>query len=231
MIIYGKNPLKEAILNKRNVYNVYLDTKLKDLEFIEFLNSNNISFKKTNKEELFKLTNTTNHQGIVAEVKDYEYISIDELLKLPKPLRIIALDQLTDPHNLGAIIRSSEAFSMSCILISNKNQVLINPTVVKVSAGAIEKVKVCLVNNLNNAILKLRENNILVYGTSLNTNTSYKEIKKDKDVCVVLGNEGVGVRKLVLKNCDYLVKIPMTGKINSLNVSVAGAIIMNELQH
>lgn len=231
MIIYGKNPLKEAILNKRNVYNVYLDTKLKDLEFIEFLNSNNISFKKTNKEELFKLTNTTNHQGIVAEVKDYEYISIDELLNLPKPLRIIALDQLTDPHNLGAIIRSSEAFSMSCILISNKNQVLINPTVVKVSAGAIEKVKVCLVNNLNNAILKLRENNILVYGTSLNTNSSYKEIKKDKDVCVVLGNEGVGVRKLVLKNCDYLVKIPMTGKINSLNVSVAGAIIMNELQN
>lgn len=230
MIIYGKNPLKEAILNKRKVYKVFLDNKLKDIEFIQFLQNNNIEFQKTDKEELFKLTNTTNHQGIVADVKDYEYITIEDLLKLEKPLRIIALDQLTDPHNLGAIIRSSEAFSMSCIVISNKNQVLINPTVVKVSAGAIERVKVCLVNNLNNAILKLRENNILVYSTTLNTNLSYNEISKTEDVCIVLGNEGVGVRKLIQKNSDYLVTIPMSGKINSLNVSVAGAIIMNSLK-
>lgn len=230
MIIYGKNPIKEAIINKRPIYNIYIDKKIKDIDFINFLKENNLNFIYKNKEELFLLTNSTNHQGIVADVKDYEYITLDDVLKLEKPLKIIALDQLTDPHNLGAIIRSSEAFSMSCILISNKNQVLINSTVVKVSAGSIERVKICLVNNLNNAILKLKENNILVYGTSLNTIKTHKEIEKEKDVCVILGSEGLGVRKLILKNCDEVVKIPMTGKINSLNVSVAGAIIMNHLQ-
>lgn len=230
MIIYGKNPIKEAIINKRLIYNIYIDKKFGDLDFINFLKDNNITYQFKSKDELFTLSNTTNHQGIVADVKDYDYISLDDVLKLEKPLKIIALDQLTDPHNLGAIIRSCEAFSMSCILISNKNQVLINSTVVKVSAGSIERVKICLVNNLNNAILKLKEHNILVYGTSLNTTNSYKEIDKEKDVCIVLGSEGLGVRKLILRNCDQIIKIPMSGKINSLNVSVAGAILMNHLQ-
>lgn len=226
MIIYGKNVIKEAILNKRPIYKMYIDEKFKDNEFLNFLKENNISYIKTNKGELNNKTNNQVHQGVVADVKEYEYLTLEDLIIPNQAQRFLILDGVEDPHNLGAIMRTAEATKLDGIIVSRRNQVPLNATVAKVSSGAIEHVKVAQVNNINQAIQMLKKENIWVIGTDDKATHSYLEIPKDRPIAIVLGNEGQGIRPLVKQNCDILVKIPMYGKINSLNVSVAAALMM-----
>lgn len=226
MLIYGKNAIKEAILAKRPIFELWLDSNLKDQSFKYFLDDHNIKFNLTTKEELNKLAKDATHQGVVANVKDYEYYALEEILDTNTMQRFIMLDEINDPHNLGAILRTAEATKVAGIIISKKHQVQITPAVVKISSGGIEHVPLILVSNINQTIEKLKVNNVLVIGTDGNTTKSILEVPKNKSVCFVLGNEGTGLRTLVKRSCDYLVKIPMYGKTNSLNASVAAAVVM-----
>jgi predicted rRNA methylase len=229
MIVYGKNVIREAIFAKREIYKLYLDDKWSDHHFLEFLKDKNIRYQVKSKGELNSLTQNAVHQGIVADVKPYEYVELDDVIDSSKRQRFIILDGIEDPHNLGAILRTAEATKLDAIIVSKKGQVPLNSTVAKVSSGAIEHVPVVLVSNTNQAILTLKKHHIWVIGTDGATNKLYTEIPNDQSVAVILGNEGEGIRPLVKQNCDFLVKIPMYGKINSLNVSVAAALMMYQM--
>lgn len=226
MIVYGKNVIKEAVLNRRPIYRLFLDEKLSDHEFKLFLETHQIKFQMTNKGELNKMTNNANHQGVVADVKEYRVFSLEEVLDENKVQKFLILDELQDPHNLGAILRSAEATNIDGVIIGRKNQVSLNATVAKVSAGAIEHVAIIEVSNVYQAILRLKQKGVLVVGTEMHAETNYRNIPKYTSVAIVMGNEGVGMRPLVKKGCDMLVSIPMCGKVNSLNVSVAAALLL-----
>ena len=229
MIVYGKNVIKEAIFSKRELYQVFVDEKFTDHHFLSFLKDKNIRYQIKTKGELNQLTQNALHQGIVADVKPYAYKELDDVIQSGVRQRFIVLDGIEDPHNLGAILRTAEATKLDAIIISKKGQVPLNATVAKVSSGAIEHVPVVMVTNINQAILKLKKNNIWVIGTDGATSKMYTDLPKQESVAVILGNEGEGIRALVKQNCDYLVKIPMYGKINSLNVSVAAALMMYQM--
>lgn len=226
MIIYGKNVIKEAIFANRPIYKVMVDDKISDGHFLSFLRDKDIKFARVSKGELNNLTQNAVHQGVVADVKDYETYELEDMIDSSKLQRFIILDSVEDPHNLGAIMRTAEAVQFDGIILSRRSQVQLNATVAKVSSGAIEHVPVILVPNINQAILKLKEHNIWVIGTDGTTEKTYKEMPLDLSIAIVLGNEGEGIRPLIKQNCDLLVKIPMYGKINSLNVSVAAALMM-----
>lgn len=226
MIIYGKNVIKEAIFANRPIYKVLVDDKISDGHFLSFLRDKGIEFHRVTKGELNNLTQNAVHQGVVADVKDYETIELEDIIDTSKLQRFIILDSIEDPHNLGAIMRTAEAVQFDGIILSRRSQVPLNATVAKVSSGAIEHVPVILVPNINQAILKLKEKNIWVIGTDGATEKTYHDMPLNLSLAIVLGNEGEGIRPLIKQNCDLLVKIPMYGKINSLNVSVAAALMM-----
>ncbi|MGI6787492.1 MAG: 23S rRNA (guanosine(2251)-2'-O)-methyltransferase RlmB [Acholeplasmataceae bacterium] len=229
MIIYGKNPVREAIYKKRKIYKLYLDQKFSDRKYINFLEDNQIKYTYLAKDKLNELTNNALHQGVVAEVENYSYFEFEEVYQEDKINRFIILDEITDPHNLGAILRTAEAAGIDAIIVSKRQQAPLNATVAKVSSGAIEHVPVVAVSNINNFLLKIKKLGFLVVGTDGNAPYDYHEIPKNTNIAVILGSEGSGIRPLVKTNCDILVKIPMYGKINSLNVSVAGALLMYEI--
>lgn len=228
MIIYGKNVIKEAVLNKRPIYKLYLDEKSSDSKFINFLENNNISYELTNKGQLNNLTDNAVHNGVVADVKDYQYLELDVVLDKTRRQRFLMLDEVQDPHNLGAILRSVEATNYDGVIISKKHQVPLTGVVAKTSSGAIEHVKLILVSNLYQTILKLQKEGFLVVGTAGEATVSYKDIPKNENLLIIMGNEGFGLRPLIKKGCDLLVSIPMLGKVNSLNVSVATALLLYE---
>lgn len=229
MIVYGKNVIKEAVFSSRPIFNVYIDQKFSDYKFLTFLDDKGIRYEKVSKEKLSSLAGSSAHQGIVANVKDYETYELKDILDQNQRQRFIILDGIEDPHNLGAIMRTAEATNLTGIIMSKKGQVPLNQTVAKVSSGAIEHVKVILVSNINQTIEILKEHDVLVVGTDGNTSQTYDDIPKDQSIAIVMGNEGTGMRPLVKKHCDLLVKIPMYGKINSLNVSVAAALMMYKI--
>lgn len=227
MIVYGKNVIREAVYNNRPIKNLWIDNKFSDQKFLYFLKDRDIKYQLVDKHKLNELTNNAIHQGIVAKVKPYEYYNLEDIIdEARSDQRFIILDGIEDPHNLGAILRTSEAAGIDGVIIPRRNQVQLNSTVAKVSSGSIEHVRVVSVANINNAIIRLKQANIFVIGTDGSATKEYTEINKDVSLAIVLGSEGEGIRPLVKRNCDELVKIPMYGKINSLNVSVAAALLI-----
>lgn len=226
MIIYGKNVVKEAIFSNRPIYKLWIDEKFSDQHFLLFLKDKKQIYEKVSKGKLNQFSEQGLHQGVVADVKPYETYELLDKIDSNKIQRFIILDNLEDPHNLGAIMRTAEAANIDGIIMSKRGQVQLNQTVAKVSAGAIEHVPVILVSNINQAIQTLKDHQILVVGTDGQSELFYDQIPLEQSLAIVLGNEGEGIRPLVKRNCDMLVKIPMFGKINSLNVSVAAALMM-----
>ncbi|KAB8122004.1 23S rRNA (guanosine(2251)-2'-O)-methyltransferase RlmB ['Cynodon dactylon' phytoplasma] len=228
MIIYGKNIIKEAIKANRVIYNLYIDYKFKDFHFLNFLKKFNINFQFLNKHQLNEKSDNSNHQGIVAEVEDYKYKNLDSFLNKPDFQKVLILDSIQDPHNLGAILRTVEASDFNGVILGNKNQVFLNGTVAKASSGALEYVNIFLVENLFKTIAKLKKYNFTIIGTDSKAKLDLepKISLNKKFLAFILGNEGRGIRTLLKQTCDLLVKIPMKGKINSLNVSVTAALIM-----
>ena len=230
MEVYGKNVIKNLLEANHKIEELIVQDSLvkKYANLIDALSDKGVPVTKISKLEMDKLYQG-NHQGIVAKAKDYQYANLDdELDKLSKPF-IVMLDGLTDPHNLGAILRTADCTKCDLVIIPKKRSVLLNATVAKVSTGAIEYVKVCQVSNLNQAIAKLKKRNIWIYGTDMNASTNYNQVDYATGVCIVVGNEGKGISQLVKKNCDYLVKIPMSGHVDSLNASVSAALMMYEV--
>lgn len=230
LIIYGKNPVRESLKIENSVLKVFVIEGFKDSTLIELIKNKNIPLKIVNRNELYNLTSTNDHQGIAASIKPFNYSSLDEIIvrakKSSSPL-ILMLDGIEDPHNFGAIIRSADAFGVDGIIIKKHNQVEVNPTVIKVATGATSFVKICMVNNLNRAIEKLKENGFWIVSTDGSANNSYKELNYDFPICLVIGSEGFGISRSVISNSDYLVKIPMYGHVNSLNASVACSIFLS----
>lgn len=229
MIIYGKNTVKEAVLAKRKFHKLWLDEKNTDAKVKQFFDYNGINYRMTSKHELNLMTKDQNHQGMVAEVEDYLYTPLESLFD-GTIKQVLILDQVEDPHNLGAIIRSAEAVKIDAIIIAKNRSAEINPTVAKIAVGALEYVKVIQVGNLVQTIKKLKDNGFWVVGTDLDTDKTYHELDPNVSQAVIIGNEGTGMSRLVKLSCDYLVKIPMVGKVNSLNASVAAALLMYQMK-
>ena len=229
MKIYGKNVALEALKENKKVHKIYLSNKFKDEEILSLIERKNINTKLLDNRELDKMCKGL-HQGIILEVEDIKTYSFDEIIPnitTEYPL-IVILDHLEDPPNLGAIVRSSEAFDVDAIIIPNDLSVQITSTVVKTSVGTIEKVKILNVPNINNAIRKLKDLGYWIVGTDME-GTNYTEIDYKTKIGLVIGNEGKGISKVTASNCDYIAKIPMKGTVNSLNASVACGIFLSEI--
>ena len=230
MKIYGKNVLYEALNTNHKIYEVYLreDVAKTDVSFLNKLKQRNLKVHILDKHQMNQMFDGLN-QGYGANVENFPNYSLEDVMDLSKRQLFLILDKLNDPNNLGAIIRSCDAFSIDAIIIPNKNSIGITDTVVKVSTGAIFHVPVVTVSNINQAIEKLKKNNFWVVGTDANANQNISDIKFDRNLALVIGSEGYGISNLVAKNCDYLVKIPMTGHVNSLNASVSAGIMIYAL--
>ena len=229
-LIYGKNPVIEAIRAKKAL-KVFLVSNFSDQKILNLIKENHLNVSYINPNEMDKMCDGV-HQGVAAELKPYQTVSLEEIiLKAKKKDKkiIVMLDGIEDPHNLGAILRSADVFEASGIILPKHNSVSLNATVAKTSAGAINYVSVAVVNNLNQAISKLKEEGYWVVATDGSAEISYSSIKYDFPVVVVIGSEGKGVSPLVLKNSDYIVKIPQFGHVNSLNASVAAGILLAEV--
>lgn len=230
--IIGINPAIEVLQNgDKNIEKVEIYKGMRDekLNLIKKLASKrNIKIFYTNKKY-------DNSQGIVVLISDYDYYVdfgafLERIAKNKKSL-VLILDEIQDPRNFGAIIRSAEVFGVDGIIIPERNSVRINETVVKTSTGAIEHVDIVKVTNINDAIQQLKKLGYWIYGADGGVNsTDYKTENYPEKVALILGSEGNGMRKKVRENCDFIIKIPMYGKINSLNVSVAGGILLAEIK-
>ena len=225
MYVYGKNVAHEIINDNSKIKKAFLSKKFDDKKIINELNKNKIKIKYLDKTEMDKMVDG-NHQGIIFDVVDYEYSDIDELITQEDDT-IVILDHLEDPHNFGAIIRTCEAAGVSGIIIPKDRSVSINSTVMKVSTGALDRVKVCQVTNLSQNIDYLKKKGFWIVGTDME-GIDYKEIDYKGKIAIIIGNEGKGMSDIITKNCDFIATIPMRGKINSLNASVAAGIIIFE---
>ena len=227
MYIFGKNVAKETLENNKKVLKAIVSKDFSDKNIIGMLNERHINIEYVSKFDIDKIV-SGNHQGIVLSVPDYKYCELDELLVSEKPF-IVILDHLEDPHNFGAIIRTCEAAGVDGIIIPKDRSVSVNSTVMKTSAGALNNMKICMVTNLNRCIDELKDKGIWIVGTDMTDSVSYDSIDYDMPVAIIIGSEGFGISRLVREKCDFVVNIPMKGKVNSLNASVAAGILIYKI--
>lgn len=234
-IIFGRNPVMEAIKSGKEIEKIYISkTAGRNIsKIINLAKEAGIVVSTADNDILGKLAGSQNHQGVVAVAAVYKYFEVDDLLEFAEQKQenpfLLILDEITDPHNLGAIIRSAEAFGVHGIIIPKRRAVGVNSTVVKTSAGAVEYMRIAKVSNINNTIRGLKDRGLWIIGTDVNEGKNFEEMNYDFPLAVVIGSEGKGVSKLVSQNCDFTVKIPMDGKINSLNASVAASILIYQI--
>ena len=235
-LIFGMLPVLEALrANSRRIEKILIAEGAREhriAEIIDLARQNHVPFQKLARESLAKLIEPgANHQGVVAFTASADYTDADELLEeiaaKENPL-VLILDGVEDPRNLGAILRVAECAGVGGTFIPEHRAASLTETVVKTSAGATEYTKIAKVKNLNRLIEELKRNNIWVIGTSGEAETDYTDWDWNQPCALVLGSEGKGLHRLVAENCDALVKIPMQGKIESLNVSVAAGVILFE---
>lgn len=222
MLVYGRNVLKE--IDSKKIKKVYINAKINDKQIIESLKMQKIKFELVENKILDRLVDG-NHQGIVVDIYNYEYYNIDSINEEDF---VVMLDHLEDPHNLGAIIRTCECAGVKSVIIPKDRAAGINDTVIKVSAGAIENVKIIMVNNLVNAVKDLKKKGYFIYSADMD-GEDFHSLDYSGKKCLVIGNEGKGVSRLVTENSDFIVRIPMKGKINSLNASVSAGILIYEM--
>ena len=231
-LIFGRNPVKEAIKNNSVISLIMVDN-FHDSEIINLIDSYSLKKRTVSLNELNQICPGV-HQGIAAIIKPYQTHSLEEIIiksKKEKNPIIVMLDGINDPHNFGAILRCCDIFGVLGVVIAKHNQVPLNATVAKTSAGAINYVPVVSVSNLNNAIKALKDAGFWIVASSGDATMNYQDLNYDFPTVLVIGNEGDGVSKLVLKNSDYIVKIPMYGKVNSLNASVATGVLLSRIKN
>ena len=235
--IFGLHAVQASLdFSAEKINKVWLDGQRKDkrlLELVEQLRKKGLSFEKSDRKRLDKMTDGKNHQGIVAEIQLPDIHSENELKHVVKALTetpfFLVLDQVQDPHNVGACLRTADAAGAHGIIITKDNSAGITPTVCKVACGAAETVPVYQVTNLARTLRWLKEQNIWIIGSSGDTEQSVFSADLTLPLALVMGTEGTGMRRLTEQQCDFLVKIPMVGTVESLNVSVAAGIMMYEI--
>lgn len=228
-IIYGRNAVRASIEAKR-ARKVIALKRLEKEKLISFARENGVDVQFVEPENLTRMTGNPSHQGFAAIVEDYRTVELEEVLssKNEYPL-LLMLDGIEDPHNLGAIIRTADAFNVDGIIIKRKGNVPLNATVAKVSTGAINYVKVAEVTNLSRTIEELKKKGYWIVATDGEAKMSYKEIDYKCPIVLIVGSEGYGISRLLLEKSDFLCKIPMFGHVNSLNASVATAIFVSNI--
>lgn len=231
-MIIGRNPVREALLSGQAIDTVYVSNSAGLHELRELAQQSGAVVKTVTEQKLSQMANGGAHQGVIAFGACASYVTVEDLLAVSEkkgtaPFLIIC-DEIEDPHNLGAIIRTAETAGADGIIIPKRRSAMLTPTVHKTSAGAASWLPVARVSNLAAAIEKLKKAGVWVYGTDMN-GTLYTETKFDGAVALVIGSEGFGMSRLIREKCDFLVKLPMLGKITSLNASVAAGIFMYEV--
>ncbi|MBR1413995.1 MAG: 23S rRNA (guanosine(2251)-2'-O)-methyltransferase RlmB [Bacilli bacterium] len=219
MLVFGRNVLKE--IENQKIKKVYISKTIKDKSILEYLKNNKIKYEIVDNNYLDRMTKL-NHQGIIIDMYEYEYHKLEDCYNEDF---VVLLDHLEDPHNLGAIIRTCECAGIKSIIIPKDRSVRINETVMKVSCGALNNVKVIMVNNLVDSIKKLQKENYFIYSADMK-GEDYHNLNYDNKKVLVIGNEGSGISRLIKENSDFLISIPMYGNINSLNASVASGILI-----
>lgn len=234
--IYGIHAVQAALdYSADKIQKVWVDSQRKDKKYLSMLGQLKkirCSIEQSDRKRLDKLTDGKNHQGIVIEVEIPSVHSEEELKNKVQTMTevplFLVLDQVQDPHNLGACLRTSDAAGVHGIIITKDNSASITPTVCKVACGAAETIPVYQVTNLARTLRWLKEQNIWLVGTSGNTEESVFSADLTIPLALVMGTEGTGMRRLTEKECDFLIKIPMVGQVESLNVSVAAGIMIYE---
>ena len=235
-IIEGRNPVIEALRSDAEIDTILInkDAAQGSLNKIfELAKKKNILIKNVDRALLDRLSENKKHQGVIAEAMEYKYKDIDDIFnyakeKNEKPF-IVILDEITDVHNLGSIIRSAECLGAHGVIIPKRRAAQINSVVAKSSAGAIEYLPVCRVTNISDTLETLKEKGLWIYGADMEGEKYIYEENFDVPVGLVIGSEGSGLGRLVKEKCDVLIKIPMKGNINSLNASNAASIIIYEI--
>ncbi len=235
-IIEGRNPVIEALRSEAQIDTILInkDAAQGSLNKIfELAKEKNILIKNVDKALLDRISESKNHQGVIAEAMEYEYKDLDDIFshakeKGEKPF-IVILDEVTDVHNLGSIIRSAECLGAHGVIIPKRRSAQVNGVVAKSSAGAIEYLPICRVTNIVDTVETLKERGLWIYGADMSGDKYVYEEKFDSPVGLVIGSEGKGIGRLIKEKCDVLVKIPMKGHINSLNASNAAAIMIYEI--
>ncbi|WP_251615874.1 23S rRNA (guanosine(2251)-2'-O)-methyltransferase RlmB [Pumilibacter muris] len=234
MKIEGRNAVGEAVRSGKTIDRLLVQKGLKDAaanKIIDDAKSRGIKIFFREKEALDRESAQKRHQGFIAEITDFVYCELADILELAekkgeKPF-VLVLDGVEDPHNLGSILRVAECAGVHGVVIPRHRSVSVNETVIKVSAGAASHVLVAKVTNINDAIDELKENNVWVYAADMSGKSVYETDVKGA-VAFVVGGEGQGVKRLTLSKCDGVVSIPMRGKVNSLNASVAAGVVVFE---
>ena len=224
MLVSGRNNVKEILRENIVVKKAYLQNNFNEQDIISMINKKKVSINYEDKFKLDKLVKN-NHQGVILEIDDYRYCNLEDIIGNKEKCNIVILDHLEDPHNLGAIVRTVEASGIDGIIIPLNRSVSVNETVMKTSVGTLMNVKICQVTNLMNTIKSLKKLGFWIYGADMN-GEDFNKIKYADKTCLIIGNEGNGLSHIVHEECDFIVSIPMTGKVNSLNASVAAGILM-----
>lgn len=233
--IEGRNAVLELLESGKDINKIYVtkgEKKGSINKIIAMANENKIIVVEKDKKQMNQIAQTENYQGVIAIVPPFEYVEVEDILKVANergedPFLLI-LDGIEDTHNLGAIIRTAETAGVHGIIIPKRRAASVNSTVSKVACGALEYMKIARVNNISDTIKKLKEKGIWICGTAIDAPNDYFNQTLTGPLAIVIGNEGKGMSNLVKKNCDFFVKIPMKGKVTSLNASVSTGIILYE---
>ena len=234
--IEGRNAVLELLETGKDINKIFIANGEKHgsiNKIISIAKERKIVIVEVDRAKLNQMAMSDNHQGVIAIVPPFDYCEVEDILeeankKQEKPF-ILILDGIEDPHNLGSVIRTAETAGVHGIIIPKRRAATVNSTVYKVSAGAVEHMKIARVNNLNETIKYLKDNDIWICGTDMDAKNYYYNEKFDGPIAIIIGSEGFGMSRLVKENCDFLVKIPMKGKITSLNASVSAGIVMYEV--
>lgn len=235
-LVEGRNAVIELLKSNKTIEQLFIANGKMEGSINKILGlakDKGVIVKEVDRKKLDLMSETKAHQGVIAQITPFKYSTVDEILNYAKQKDedpfIVILDELEDPHNLGSIVRTAELCGVHGIIIPKRRNVGVTATVYKASVGAIEYVKIAKVTNVNSTIDELKAKNIWVYGADINGEEYSYDTNFNGGCAIVIGNEGKGISKLTKNKCDKLVKIPMIGKINSLNASVAGGIMMYEV--
>lgn len=234
--VEGRNSVIELLESGRDVNKIFIlegERHGSISKIISMAKERKIIITEISKAKLNQMAQTENNQGVIAIVPPFSYCEVEDILQVAKNKNespfILILDGIEDPHNLGSIIRTAETAGVHGIIIPKRRAASVNTTVNKVSAGAVEHMKIARVNNINETIKYLKDNGIWIYGTDMEADKYYYDEDYKGAIAIVIGSEGFGMNRLVKENCDFLIKIPMKGKITSLNASVSAGIVMYEV--
>lgn len=235
-ILYGKNPILEALRSGREMNRILVaegSQRAAVKPVLDEAKRRGIVYQFVPRQKLDQAVGHAHHQGVVAYVAAYSYVDLDDLITRAKRRSqapfLLLLDGIEDPHNLGSILRSGDAAGVDGVIIPKRRAAGLTQAVAKASAGAIEYVPVSRVANLAQTIERLKEEGFWITGTDASARLDYRQVDYTLPTALVIGSEGRGISRLVREKCDHLVKIPMAGKVNSLNASVASAILMYEV--